>query len=75
MNISTEWTEEERLNLVAFLANQLLEVSRVESVPREQVFDVSNRIILLLTQPPEFLETNRNAILEGHYKSGSRERK
>lgn len=65
-NPSTEWTADERLAVVAELA---IELSDAITNGRHGVlgitFDHSERIHFLAMMPAEFLEANRDAILNG----------
>jgi hypothetical protein len=63
---SAEWRSEERMSFAASLAAQLSELANTSHfVDRRTVFDVSDRIQLVLTQSPTFLEANRQVIIEG----------
>ncbi len=63
---STEWNKKERLEVIATISMELIEVSRRgRAVPADAVFDRAQRIQLVATQPAFFLEHNREQILNG----------
>ena len=64
-NPSPEWTQEERLELIAYLAGQLHDHSYNKPVIRAGlVYTITERVVFVATTPPKFLEDNRDQILE-----------
>lgn len=62
---SPNWTSEERLQVIGFLANGLNDYSRgVRFVSPAVVAAVMDRIGFVATRPSEFLHRNRRKLLE-----------
>jgi len=65
-NPSSEWTQEERLELITYLAGQLHDYSQ-EGRPLIRaglVYAITERVVFVATTPAKFLEGNREQILE-----------
>lgn len=65
-NPSPEWTQEERLELIAYLAGRLHNYSEGNAplVRATLLFVVTELMIFVTTKPAKFLEDNRDQVLE-----------
>ncbi len=62
---SSDWTHEERLQLIAYLAEQLRNYSQDKPLVRSTlVFLITERIDYVAGMTPKFLEGNRDQFLE-----------
>jgi len=63
-NPSSDWTKEERNEVIQLLCEELMEYSKYgRFVPPEIQNDIAEAIIFLTTKDSPFLEGNRNYIL------------
>ncbi|OGF62556.1 hypothetical protein A2662_02035 [Candidatus Giovannonibacteria bacterium RIFCSPHIGHO2_01_FULL_45_33] len=63
-NPSKEWTRAERYQVIAKIADEMRNMMN-PVVRREYVHECANRITYLLQQGADFLESNREHILNG----------
>lgn len=69
---SAEWTPDERLSVIAELAEGMEDQSGIKTPARDVIFDVAVRITAIATRPAPFLEEHRKAILNGNKTSPAR---
>lgn len=62
---SKDWRPEERILVAAHIIERLAELNETSHIPREEIADVSERLIAVLTETSNFLENNRITVLEG----------
>jgi len=66
INPSNHWTDKERRDTILEILNEIdPQDGRPVNFDREKVADVGQRIRFLASQSAEFLEVNREAILNG----------
>ncbi|OGY25600.1 MAG: hypothetical protein A2134_03495 [Candidatus Woykebacteria bacterium RBG_16_39_9b] len=64
-NPGPEWTTEERLGLIAYLAEELHHYSRDKHLIRGALaYVITERMVYVAREAPKFLEDNREQILE-----------
>ena len=61
----SDWSDEDRFNVIADLAVNLRDISRSQSIRKEIVYECAERIVRVVAESSEFLEANRDAILNG----------
>ena len=64
-NPSPEWTPDERSFAILELAVRMQERFKMGTLTNSDGFDAAQRIEFLASRAPEFLESNRDAILNG----------
>ncbi|MDD5068784.1 MAG: hypothetical protein PHS53_03465 [Candidatus Pacebacteria bacterium] len=60
---SPDWTDAERLQLIALLGQEMKEASQQVLLASSKVFTWGEKLVFLATQSPAFLEANRSQIL------------
>jgi hypothetical protein len=66
IHVSAQWTDTECREVITALVDHLNPPDdSVKLFDTEKVKDVGERIRLIATKPPSFLEANRDAILKG----------
>lgn len=65
IEVSKDWTTEERQKLVASMSLRISNEARNAHIDRNLILDFSERIYMLSTKSSEFLEMNRLGVLRG----------
>ena len=70
---SAEWTDRERKTIVCEIAEEMTQaMGNKEDIDGDRIADWSDRLSIVASKSPEFLEANRKHVLKGQWKPKKR---